>query len=147
MDDQYSGFHIVTELLDFFSALALFLGAIGIYAVMAFNVAQRTHEIGIRMALGAHPREILRHVLSGGARFTAIGLGIGVLAALAATRLLRSVLTDVSATPAGALRGLPDNSLAFVGGVLLLVIVAFAACYIPARRAMRVDPIVALRYE
>ncbi len=147
MDEQYSGFQIVTQLLDFFSALALFLGAIGIYAVMAFNVAQRTHEIGIRMALGAHPREILRHVLSSGARFTAIGLGIGVLAALAATRLLRSALSDVGATPAGALKGLPSGSLAFIGGVLLLVIVAFAACYIPARRAMRVDPLVALRYE
>jgi len=147
MDDQYAGFRIITQLMSFFSILAVFLGAIGIYAVMAFNVTQRTHEIGIRMALGAHPREILRHILVHGARFTSIGLGIGILAALAGTRLLRSVLSDVSATPFGALQGVPAESLAFMGGVLLLVIVALAACYIPARRAMRVDPIIALRYD
>jgi putative ABC transport system permease protein len=147
MDEQYAGFSIMTQMMVAFSLLALFLGAIGIYAVMAFNVGQRTHEIGIRMALGAHPREILGHVLINGARFTSIGLLIGILFALAATRLLQSVLFDAGATPGGALSAFHRDPVAFAGGVLLLVLVAFAACYIPARRAMRVDPIIALRYE
>ena len=137
MDDMYAGFQIVTDLMAFFSALALFLGALGIYAVMAFNVTQRTHEIGIRMALGAHPREILRLVLGSGAWLTGAGIAIGSLAAFGASRVLNSVLFGVSAT----------DPLAFAGGVLLLVLVALAACYVPARRAIRVDPLIALRYE
>jgi putative ABC transport system permease protein len=148
MDDQYSGFQIVIDLMGFFSALAVFLGAIGIYAVMAFNVTQRTHEIGIRMALGAHPREILRFALRSGAWLTATGIAIGTLGALGASRVLNSLLFGVSDTAEGAIRGrLGGDPLALAGGVFLLVIVAFLACYVPARRAMRVDPLVALRYE
>jgi putative ABC transport system permease protein len=148
MDDQYSGFQIVTDLMGFFSALAVFLGAIGIYAVMAFNVTQRTHEIGIRMALGAHPREILRFVLGTGAWLTAAGIAIGALAAVGASRVLDSLLFDISDTAEGVVRGrLAGDPLAFAGGLLLLLIVAFLACYVPARRAMRVDPLVALRHE
>jgi len=137
MDEQYSGFQIVTDLMGFFSVLALFLGAIGIYAVMAFNVTQRTHEIGIRVALGAHPREILGLVLRSGAWLTGLGIAIGGTAALGASRLLSSELFGVSAT----------DPFAYTAGALVLVIVALAACYIPARRAMRVDPIAALRHE
>lgn len=148
MDDQYAGFRIVTELLGDFSALALFLGAIGIYAVMAFNVAQRTHEMGIRLALGAHPTEIVRLVLGSGARLTAIGMGVGIIVSLGATRLLSSILVSVDSTAEGVLQGRVGTApLAFAGAVLVLVFVALVACYIPARRAMRVDPIVALRHE
>lgn len=148
MDDQYSGFQIVTDLMGFFSALAVFLGAIGIYAVMAFNVTQRTHEIGIRMALGAHPREILRFVLVSGAWLTATGIAIGTLGAFGASRVLDSLLFGVSDTAEGAIRGrLGGDPFALAGGLFLLVIVAFLACFVPARRAMRVDPLVALRYE
>jgi len=148
MDDQYAGFQIVTDLMGFFSALAVFLGAIGIYAVMAFNVTQRTHEIGIRMALGAHPREILRFVLRSGAWLTATGIAIGTLGAFGASRVLDSLLFGVSDTAEGAIRGrLGGDPLALAGGLFFLVIVAFLACYVPARCAMRVDPLVALRYE
>ena len=150
MDDQYAGFQIVTDLLAYFSALALLLGAIGIYAVMAFNVGQRTHEVGIRMALGADPRDVLRMVLGSAARLVGVGLGIGVGGALVGTRVLNSFLVDFSGDSAahGAFSArLLSDPAAFACGVLLLVIVAFVACYIPARRAMRVDPIVALRYE
>src|SRR5215469_1494156 len=131
MDEQYSGFQIVLDLMGFFS------GAIGIYAVMAFNVTQRTHEIGIRVALGAHPREILGLVLRSGAWLTGLGIAIGGTAAFGASRLLSSELFGVSAT----------DPFAYTAGALVLVIVALAACYIPARRAMRVDPIAALRHE
>jgi len=137
MDEQYAGFTIVIELMGFFSALALFLGAIGIYAVMAFNVTQRTHEIGIRMALGAYPREILWLVLGSGAWLAGVGIVIGSLAAFGASRVLNSLLFGVGAA----------HPLTFMGGVFLLVLVALAACWVPARRAVRVDPLVALRHE
>jgi len=148
MNDQFAGFQILTDLLGYFSFLALFLGAIGIYAVMAFSVAQRTHEMGIRMALGAHPRQVLRLVLGRGARLTGLGLGIGVAIAMGAARVLNSFLIDPNSSADGTLHtGIFVSPIAFAGAVLLFVIVALAACYLPARRAMRVDPIVALRYE
>jgi putative ABC transport system permease protein len=137
MDDRYSGFQIVTDLMGFFSTLALFLGAIGIYAVMAFHVTERTHEIGIRMALGAHPAEILWIVLRSAALLTTLGLALGGIAALGASRLLNSLLFQVSGS----------DPVAFAGGALILVLVALGASYLPARRAMRVDPLVALRHE
>ncbi|MGA8231080.1 MAG: ABC transporter permease [Candidatus Acidiferrales bacterium] len=135
--DEYGGYQVVSELMGFFSVLGLFLGAIGIYGVMAFMVTQRTHEIGIRLTLGAQPREILRLVVGKGLALAGIGIAVGVVGALAMTRLLAFMLAGVS----------PRDPLTFTGVALLIAAVALAACYIPARRAMRVDPMVALRYE
>ena len=124
-------------LFALFGFVALLLAASGIYGVISYGVAQRTHEIGVRTALGAPRREILRLILFEGAKLTLLGVALGVIAALALTRLMRSLLFEVS----------PLDPLTFVSVALLLILVALLACYIPARRAMRVNPIVALRYE
>jgi putative ABC transport system permease protein len=137
MAEQYTGFHIVSQLMGYFSLLGLFLGAIGIYGVMAFMVAQRTPEIGIRIALGAQPSQIMRLVVGRGLWLAGIGIAVGVLGALAMTRLLVFMLAGVS----------PHDPLTFTGVALLIAAVSLAACYIPARRAMRIDPITAVRYE
>jgi putative ABC transport system permease protein len=113
------------------------LACVGIYSVMAYLVTQRNHEIGIRVALGAHSRNILGLILGRGAKLTMSGAGIGTVGALLVTRLMRSLLFGVS----------PFDPLTFATMALALTFVALAACYIPARRAMRVDPMVALRYE
>jgi putative ABC transport system permease protein len=124
-------------LVGLFAGAALALAAVGIYGVMAYSVTQRTHEIGIRVALGAGPGNVLRMILAQGAGLAGMGLAAGIGVALILTRLMKSLLYGVSAT----------DPLAYLGGVALLFGVALLACWLPARRATRVDPIVALRYE
>ena len=125
------------SLLGLFAIVALTLACVGIYGVMAYSVAQRTHEIGIRMALGAHPRRILQVILRQGFALALTGCAMGLAGAFAVTRLLSSMLYGVS----------PRDAATFVGIPLLLLVVALLASYLPARRAMQVDPMVALRYE
>ncbi len=124
-------------LIVILAGLALVLSAVGIYGVMSYTVGQRTQEIGVRMAMGAEPRDMLALILGRGAKLALIGITVGVLGALALTRFLSSLLFGVA----------PKDPLTFAGVALLLFGVALAACYFPARRAMRVDPMVALRYE
>jgi ABC-type antimicrobial peptide transport system permease subunit len=124
-------------LLGTFAALALLLSSIGIYAVISYLIGQRTHEIGIRMALGAQRKDILALVLGEGVRLVLLGAAIGIAAALGLTRLMTNLLYGVSA----------KDPLTFAAVPVVLLGVAMLACYIPARRAMRLDPNIALRYE
>jgi putative ABC transport system permease protein len=124
-------------LLGGFAALALILALSGVYGVMSFVTRQRTHEIGVRVALGAKTSDVARLVLGQGFRIAMIGTLIGAAAAFALTRLMTSLLFGVAA----------NDPVTFVVVMLLLPFVALLACYLPARRAMKVDPLVALRYE
>jgi predicted permease len=124
-------------LLGVFAALALALSCVGMYGVISYLAGQRTHEIGIRMALGARRDDVLRLIVGHGAKVALIGVGVGIAGSLALTRLMAKLLFGVSAY----------DPLTFAAVPCLLILVALAASYIPARRAMRVDPMVALRHE
>ena len=123
-------------ILGSFALIALMLTGVGVYGLISFSTRQRTHEIGVRMALGAQTRDILKMIIRQGLVLTASGVGLGLLGAVILTRFLQSMLFGVSAT----------DPLTFIIISLLLAAVALVASYIPARRAMRVDPMVALRY-
>jgi putative ABC transport system permease protein len=124
-------------LLVMFSLLGLILAALGIYGVVAYSVAQRTHEIGVRMALGAEPGSVSRMVLWQGLKLAALGLAIGAVAALGAGRWMSSLLYGIGAA----------DPISLAAGCILLLAAAMLGCLLPALRATRVDPLVALRYE
>ena len=126
-----------TALVGSFGVLGFILAIIGIYGVISYSVVQQTHEIGVRMALGAQPRDILHMILRKGMLLAIAGIAIGIGGALALTRVLRSMLFEIE----------PTDPATFVGVAIFLTIAALAACYIPARRATKVDPMVALRHE
>jgi predicted permease len=134
---SYASRQFMLLVMGIFGSLALLLTAVGIYGVLSYQVSQRTNEIGIRMALGAEPRDVLKLVVGQGMRLALAGVAIGLIASYGLTRLIANLLFDVS----------PTDPATFTVIALLLATVAFAACYLPARRAAKVEPIVALRYE
>jgi putative ABC transport system permease protein len=137
LSDSEAGRRMSASLVGMFAVLSVLLAALGVYGVLSYSFAQRAHEIGLRMALGAQKKDILRLVLGQGTRWTATGLAIGLVGAAATARLLANLLFGVH----------PLDLATYAASSILLALVALAACYIPARRAVRVDPMVALRYE
>lgn len=127
----------MANLLGSLSVLGMFLAAVGLYAAVAYLVTRRTHELGIRMALGARRGDVLKLVLAQGLRLSAAGAAVGLVGAFAASRLMSGFIYGVTAT----------DPLSYAASTLLAISVALLACYIPARRATKVDPLVALRYE
>jgi putative ABC transport system permease protein len=124
-------------LLAFFAVVALFLASVGLYGVVAYNVSQRTQEIGLRMAIGAQRGDVLKMIVGGGMKLALAGVVIGTLGALGLSRLVEAMLYDVT----------PFDPASYAATAALLLAVAAAACYVPARRATRVDPLVALRQD
>jgi len=137
MADSVAQTRFSTLLLSLFAALAIVLATVGIYGVTSYGVTARTHEIGLRMALGAQPGDVQRMFLGQGLRSSLLGLALGLIASLALTRFLASLLFHVS----------PYDPATFIAMAILLCAVALFASYIPARRATQVDPLVALRHE
>jgi len=137
LSEQLSPRRFQAWLLGLFSSIALLLACVGIYGMISYSVAQRTHEIGIRMALGARPRDVMKLIMGDGARFALAGLAIGTIAAIGFTKFMASLLFGVTAT----------DPVTFAAVAILLMAVALLASYVPARRASKVDPMVALRYE
>jgi putative ABC transport system permease protein len=136
-DETLRAERLFARLLGFFGSLAMFLAGIGLYGVLAYAVAQRTQEIGVRVALGAQTRDVLRLVISQGMLLALLGVIAGLGGALGLTRLMRTLLYGVS----------PTDPLTFAIIAVLLLLVALLACWIPARRATKVDPLAALRAE
>jgi putative ABC transport system permease protein len=124
-------------LLTLFAGLALVLSAVGVYGVMSYAVTQRTHEIGIRMALGAQMSSVIALIMKSGLLIASVGIGVGLAGAFVLTRLMRSLLFAVEAT----------DKFTFASVSICLLVIALLACYVPARRATKVDPLEALRYE
>jgi predicted permease len=137
VSDSIAAQRFAVVLLGAFGALALVLSAVGIYGVISYISGQRTHEIGIRMALGAQPKDVLRMVIGDGIKVSLVGVVIGLVAALGLMRFMNKMIFGVGA----------NDPVTFAGFAALLLVVALVACYVPARRATRVDPLVALRYE
>jgi predicted permease len=137
VSDELASRQVVMQLLSFFAGLALLLAAIGLYGLLAYTVAQRMREIGVRIALGAQPRQVLAATMGEGLRLVLAGLMAGAAGAWALTRIMRKLLYGVTAT---------DPAI-FAAAAILLVAVGLLACYLPARRAAAIDPMVALRYD